>query len=116
MALEAISNTDISPELLPPEDGKIAQKTEEILGKYDLLDFVIYYYVRYGFSRDKIEFLLRAAWGGAGEEQIQKALDTFYKRFFAAQFKRSCLPDGVKIGSVSFSPRSDFRLPSDIGS
>ena len=116
MALEAILNTDISPELLPPEDGKIAQKTEDILGKYDLLDFVIYYYVRYGFSRDKIEFLLRAAWGGAGEEQIQKALDTFYKRFFAAQFKRSCLPDGVKIGSVSFSPRSDFRLPSDIGS
>lgn len=113
-ALDDILNTEISPELLPPEDGKISQKTEDILGKYDLLDFVIYYYVRYGFSREKTEFLLRAAWSGAGEPQIQKALDTFYKRFFAAQFKRSCLPDGVKIGSVSFSPRSDFRLPSDV--
>ena len=112
-ALDDILNTDISPELLPPENGKISQKTEDILGKYDLLDFVMYYYVRYGFTREKIEFLLKSAWRDVDEREITKALDTFFSRFFAAQFKRSCLPDGVKIGSVSFSPRSDFRLPSD---
>ncbi|MDE6201216.1 MAG: NAD(+) synthase [Clostridiales bacterium] len=112
--LEDILNTDISPELLPAENGKIAQKTEDILGKYDLLDFIMYYYCRYGFTREKIEFLLKTAFYDAKDEQIKKALDTFFKRFFASQFKRSCSPDGVKIGSVSFSPRSDFRLPSDI--
>ena len=113
--LEDILNTDISPELLPADnDGKIAQKTEDILGKYDLLDFIMYYYCRYGFTREKIEFLLKTAFYDVADEQIQKALDTFFKRFFASQFKRSCMPDGVKIGSVSFSPRSDFRLPSDV--
>lgn len=113
-ALYDVLGTDISPELLPPEDGKIAQKTEDILGKYDLLDFIIYYHVRYGFTREKIEFLLSKAFSEVKPAEIKKAVDTFYKRFFAAQFKRSCLPDGVKIGSVSFSPRSDFRMPSDI--
>lgn len=113
-ALAAILNTEISPELLPPENGTIAQKTEDILGKYDLLDFIMYYYCRYGFGREKIEFLLRTAYGDANDEDIKKALDTFFKRFFMSQFKRSCMPDGVKIGSVSLSPRSDFRLPSDI--
>ncbi|MDE6029846.1 MAG: NAD(+) synthase [Clostridiales bacterium] len=113
--LQDILNTDISPELLPADgDGKIAQKTEDILGKYDLLDFVMYYYCRYGFTRKKIEFLLKTAFYDVAEDQIQKAIDTFFKRFFAAQFKRSCSPDGVKIGSVSFSPRADFRLPSDV--
>ncbi len=112
-ALEAILNTEISPELLPPEDGKIAQKTEEILGKYDLHDFILYYYVRYGFTREKIKFLLRTAFDAVPEKELDGALDVFFKRFFASQFKRSCLPDGVKIGSVSLSPRSDFRLPSD---
>lgn len=113
-ALTDILNTDISPELLPPEDGKIAQKTEDILGKYDLLDFILYYYCRYGFAREKIEFLLRAAFVGVDGKEIERALDTFYKRFFSNQFKRSCLPDGVKIGSVSLSPRGDWRMPSDI--
>ncbi len=111
--LDAILSTDISPELLPPEDGKIAQKTEEIIGKYDLHDFIMYYYVRYGFTREKIAFLLGCAFPHVPEKERAKTLDTFFKRFFASQFKRSCLPDGVKIGSVSFSPRSDFRMPSD---
>lgn len=113
--LQDILNTDISPELLPADSkGNIAQKTEDILGKYDLLDFIMYYYCRYGFTRQKIEFLLKTAFYDVKDEQIQKALDTFFKRFFASQFKRSCMPDGVKIGSISFSPRSDFRLPSDV--
>ena len=112
-ALKSILSTEISPELLPPEDGKISQKTEEILGKYDLHDFIIYYYVRCGFSREKIAFLLEKAFPDVAESERKKTLDTFFKRFFAAQFKRSCMPDGVKIGSVSFSPRSDFRMPSD---
>lgn len=113
-ALFDILGTDISPELLPPVDGAIAQKTEDILGKYDLIDFIMYYYVRYGFTREKIDFLVTRAFSDAPRSEIDKALDVFFKRFFAAQFKRSCLPDGVKIGSVSFSPRSDFRLPSDL--
>ena len=113
-AINDILNTDISPELLPADNGKITQKTEDILGKYDLLDFIMYYYCRYGFTRKKIEFLLKTAFSGTPAAQIKKALDTFFNRFFMSQFKRSCMPDGVKIGSVSFSPRSDFRLPSDI--
>lgn len=111
-AVNDILGTEISPELLPPEKGKIAQKTEDILGKYDLLDFIIYYYCRFGFCRKKISFLLREAFKDVKKAELDKALDTFYKRFAAAQFKRSCLPDGVKIGSVSFSPRSDWRMPS----
>ncbi|MBD5131369.1 MAG: NAD(+) synthase [Clostridiales bacterium] len=113
-AVEGILKTEISPELLPPENGKIAQKTEDILGKYELLDFVIYYYLRYGFSRDKIAFLMDCAYPDEKPEEKAKAINTFYTRFFRSQFKRSCLPDGVKIGSVSLSPRSDFRLPSDL--
>lgn len=113
-ALTDILDTDISPELLPPEDGKIAQKTEDILGKYDLLDFILYYYCRYGFTREKIAFILRSAFEGVDKKETDRALDTFYKRFFTSQFKRSCLPDGVKIGSVSLSPRGDWRMPSDL--
>lgn len=112
-ALEGILDTEISPELLPPENGKIVQKTEDILGKYDLHDFIMYYYCRFGFTREKIEFLLRAAFPEVNKTQIGTTLDTFFKRFFMSQFKRSCLPDGVKVGSVSFSPRSDWRMPSD---
>ncbi len=112
-ALYDILNTEISPELLPPENGKIAQKTEDILGKYDLHDFIIYHYCRFGFTREKISYLLGLAFPEVDKSQREKTMDVFYKRFFAAQFKRSCLPDGVKIGSVSFSPRSDFRMPSD---
>ncbi len=113
-ALESILGTEISPELLPPEDGKIAQKTEDILGAYDLHDFIMYYYVRFGFTEEKIAFLLGEAFPDVRKTERDRALKTFFKRFFAAQFKRSCLPDGVKIGSVSFSPRSDFRMPSDL--
>ncbi len=112
-ALYDILDTEISPELLPPENGKIAQKTEDILGKYDLHDFIMYYFCRYGFTREKIGFLLRAAFPEVDGEKLDGTLETFFKRFFANQFKRSCLPDGVKIGSVSFSPRSDWRMPSD---
>ncbi|MCM1368056.1 MAG: NAD(+) synthase [Roseburia sp.] len=112
-ALEQILGTEISPELLPPEKGAIAQKTEDILGKYDLHDFIMYYHCRFGFTREKIGFLLRAAFPEVKQAEIDGAIKVFYKRFFANQFKRSCLPDGVKIGSVSFSPRSDFRMPSD---
>ncbi len=113
-AADAVLGTEITPELLPPENGRIAQKTEDILGKYDLIDFIMYYAVRYGFTREKIAYLLGAAFKGTKKSELDKALDTFYKRFDRAQFKRSCMPDGVKIGSVSFSPRSDFRLPSDL--
>ena len=112
-ALLDILNTEISPELLPPENGKIAQKTEDILGKYDLHDFIMYHYCRFGFTREKLSYLLGLAYSDVDKAQREKALDTFFKRFFASQFKRSCLPDGVKIGSVSFSPRSDWRMPSD---
>ncbi len=112
-AIERILDTPISPELKPTENGEIAQKTEDILGKYDLIDFVMYYYVRYGFTREKIAYLLAAAFPRISDKEREKALDTFFNRFFVSQFKRSCLPDGVKIGSVSFSPRSDWRLPSD---
>lgn len=112
-ALYDILDTDISPELLPPDKGKIAQKTEDIIGKYDLHDFIIYHYCRYGFAREKIAFLLESAFPEVSARTRQQTLDTFFKRFFAAQFKRSCMPDGVKIGSVSFSPRSDWRMPSD---
>lgn len=112
-AVEDILNTEISPELLPPEKGEIVQKTEDILGKYDLHDFIMYYYCRYGFTREKIAFLMRSAFPDTDKAELAKAEDVFFKRFFASQFKRSCLPDGVKIGSVSFSPRSDWRMPSD---
>ncbi len=113
--LEKVLATPVSPELLPPENGEIAQKTEDILGAYDLHDFIIYYHVRYGFTRDKIELLMSYAFPSVAAAERKKALDVFYKRFRISQFKRSCLPDGVKIGSVSFSPRSDFRMPSDLG-
>ena len=112
--LTDILNTEISPELLPPENGKIAQKTEELVGPYELHDFYLYYAVRWGFSLKKVYFLAKKAFAGAyGDETLKKWLVSFYKRFFSQQFKRSCLPDGVKIGSVALSPRGDWRMPSD---
>ena len=110
-----ILDTPVSPELLPPdENGKIAQKTEDNIGPYELHDFFLYYFVRFGFLKEKILFLAKKAFGDRySEEEIQKWLSVFLKRFFMSQFKRSCLPDGPKVGSVSLSPRGDFRMPSD---
>jgi NAD+ synthase (glutamine-hydrolysing) len=110
-----VLNTPVSPELLPPEDGVISQKTEEIVGPYELHDFFLYYFVRCGFSREKILRIAEQAFENVYPRAvIDKWLELFFKRFFAAQFKRNCVPDGVKIGSVSLSPRADWRMPSDI--
>ena len=113
--LEDIIDTPISPELLPPDaDGNIQQETEEIIGPYALHDFFLYYLLRFGFSPSKIFFLAQKAFKeDFDRETILKWLKGFYKRFFTQQFKRSCLPDGVKIGSVCLSPRGDWRMPSD---
>ena len=112
--LYSIVDTPISPELVPSKDGKIAQKTEEILGKYDLHDFFLYHFIRNSFSKEKIFELAKATFDDVDEGYIKKTLDLFFKRFFTQQFKRSCIPDGVKVGSVSLSPRGDLRLSSDI--
>ena len=113
--LEDIIDTPISPELLPPDaDGNIQQETEEIIGPYALHDFFLYYLLRFGFSPSKIFLLAEKAFKeDFDNETILKWLEVFYKRFFTQQFKRSCLPDGVKIGSVCLSPRGDWRMPSD---
>ena len=113
--LKDILDTPISPELLPPDEtGKIAQQTEEIVGPYALHDFFLYYTVRFGFPPEKIFFLATKAFAEDFEPAtIKKWLITFYRRFFSQQFKRSCLPDGVKIGSICLSPRGDWRMPSD---
>lgn len=111
-----IADTPISPELLPPDaSGNIRQNTEDTVGPYELHDFFLYHFVRNGFDRRKILFLaLRARFSKAYDEQtIDRTLDSFVKRFFANQFKRSCVPDGPKVGSVSLSPRGDWRMPSD---
>lgn len=113
--LQDILDTPVSPELLPPdENGNIAQQTEEIVGPYALHDFFLYYMLRYGFSPDKIFFLAKRAFSEEFKaSEILNWEKVFYKRFFSQQFKRSCLPDGVKIGSVCLSPRGDWRMPSD---
>lgn len=110
-----ILDTPVSPELLPPEeDGAIAQQTEEIVGPYELHDFFLYYMLRWGFSKDKILHLAKNAFSGCYDTPtIQKWLDIFMRRFFKSQFKRSCMPDGPKVGSVALSPRGDLRMPSD---
>ena len=109
-----ICDTPVSPELLPPDaSGKIQQKTEEVLGSYDLHDFFLYHMLRHHESPAKIYELALKAFPQVKKEQILKALRTFYWRFFAQQFKRNCMPDGVKVGSVNFSPRGDWRMPSD---
>ncbi len=107
--------TPVSPELLPAnEDGTIAQKTEDLVGPYDLHDFFIFYAVRYGFTPRKIFRMCKYAFNGEfSDEVIKRWLVNFYRRFFSQQFKRSCLPDGPKVGSVTFSPRTDWKMPSD---
>lgn len=112
-----VLDTPVSPELLPPKDGVIAQKTEELVGPYELHDFFLYYVLRFGFAPDKIYRLATLSFAGVYEEEtILKWIKVFYRRFFAQQFKRSCLPDGPKVGSVAVSPRGDLRMPSDASS
>ena len=109
-----VLHTPVSPELLPPQDGEISQKTEELVGPYELHDFYLYYMVRFGYAPHKIFRIARRAFEGVyDDETIKKWLVTFVRRFFAQQFKRSCLPDGPKVGSVTLSPRGDWRMPSD---
>lgn len=109
-----VLDTPVSPELLPPADGVISQKTEDLVGPYELHDFFLYYMLRQGFEPEKVYRIACRAFKGIYEkETILNWLKTFYRRFFAQQFKRSCLPDGPKVGSVSVSPRGDLRMPSD---
>ncbi|MCR4867910.1 MAG: NAD(+) synthase [Lachnospiraceae bacterium] len=109
-----VLDTPVSPELLPPKEGEIAQKTEDLVGPYELHDFFLYYVMRYGFTPSKIYRLAQKAFQGVYEDEvIKKWLVTFYRRFFSQQFKRSALPDGPKVGSVALSPRGDWRMPSD---
>lgn len=111
-----ILDTPVSPELLPAQDGEIAQRTEDLVGPYELHDFYLYYVLRFGFGPGKIFRLAKAAFANRPEytdQILYKWLRNFYWRFFAQQFKRSCLPDGPKVGSVSLSPRGDWRMPSD---
>ncbi len=109
-----VLDTPVSPELLPAKDGEIAQKTEDIVGPYELHDFFLYHFVRYGEAPDKILREAKAAFEGKFDAAvIEKWLQTFLRRFFTQQFKRSALPDGPKVGSVSFSPRGDWKMPSD---
>ncbi len=113
-----IIDTPISPELTPAdENGNIKQKTEELVGPYELHDFFLYYMLRYGFSPGRVWILARKAFDGVYDERtIKHWMKTFYRRFFNQQFKRSCLPDGPKVGSVCLSPRGDWRMPSDASS
>lgn len=116
--LKDIIDTPISPELIPAEnDNEISQKTEELVGPYELHDFFIYHFLRNGFSPEKIFWLARIAFHEKYDDEIiRKWLKEFYRRFFNQQFKRSCMPDGPKVGSVSLSPRGDWRMPSDASS
>jgi NAD+ synthase (glutamine-hydrolysing) len=117
-----IVDTPISPELTPADEhGDIAQKTEDLVGPYILHDFFLYYFLRYGFPPEKILMLAQKAFSSSSvhcfdDETIQKWLKVFIRRFFSQQFKRSCLPDGPKVGSVSLSPRGDWRMPTDASS
>ena len=110
-----ILDTPISPELIPADpDGNIAQRTEDLVGPYELHDFFLYNFLRNGYSPRKIYALARKAFlGSYTDDVIRHWLTTFVRRFFNQQFKRSCLPDGPKVGSVSLSPRGDWRMPSD---
>ncbi len=113
--LQDINDTPVSPELLPPaDDGSIGQRTEDLLGPYDLHDFFLYHFIRYGASPEKLRALARHAFAGEfDEELIARTLATFLRRFFTQQFKRSCIADGPKVGSVALSPRGDWRMPTD---
>ena len=114
--LRDVNATPVSPELLPPsDDGKIDQKTEEILGPYDLHDFFLYHFVKYGAEPDKLRVLALHAFSGEYEEDlIERTLRTFLRRFFTQQFKRTCVPDGPKVGTIALSPRGDWRMPTDV--
>lgn len=112
--LADVLDTPVSPELLPPVDGKISQKTEDLVGPYELHDFFLYYMLRCGFTPSKVYRVACLAFAGTYDKTvILKWLKNFYRRFFTQQFKRSCLPDGPKVGSVALSPRGDLRMPSD---
>jgi NAD+ synthase (glutamine-hydrolysing) len=109
-----VLDTPVSPELLPPTDGQISQETESIVGPYELHDFFLYYMIRYGFTPSKIYRMALTAFDGTYDaDTIYKWEESFLRRFFAQQFKRSCVPDGPKVGTVSLSPRGDWRMPSD---
>ncbi|MBO6134974.1 MAG: NAD(+) synthase [Fibrobacter sp.] len=113
--LKDILDTPVSPELLPADSsGQIAQKTESILGAYELHDFFLYHFAKYGASPEKLRYLAKYAFANRhSDEEIDKALAVFIRRFFTQQFKRSCIPDGPKVGTISLSPRADWRMPSD---
>jgi NAD+ synthase (glutamine-hydrolysing) len=113
-----VIDTPVSPELLPAtEDGNIAQITEDLVGPYELHDFFLYYTLRYGFAPAKIEYLAQRTFADKYDDTtINHWLRTFCRRFFNQQFKRSCMPDGPKVGSVCLSPRGDWRMPSDASS
>ena len=113
--LDDILDTPISPELLPPDaSGKIAQQTEDLVGPYALHDFFIYYVLRHGYRPRKVyELACRAFENDFDSATVKKWLTTFYRRFFTQQFKRNCMPDGVRVGSVSLGPRGDWNMPSD---
>lgn len=116
-ALNDVLATPVSPELLPPENGNISQKTEDLIGPYELHDFFLYYMMRFGFSPKKIFRMAKYAFNGTYSDGIiLKWEKVFFRRFFTQQFKRSCIPDGPKVGSVSLSPRGDLRMPSDASS
>ena len=109
-----VLDTPVSPELLPPKDGEISQKTEDLVGPYELHDFFLYYMLRFGYPPRKIYRIARKTFAGVYDDAtIKKWLVTFIRRFFTQQFKRSCLPDGPKVGTVTLSPRGDWRMPSD---
>jgi NAD+ synthase (glutamine-hydrolysing) len=109
-----VLDTPVSPELLPPENGEIVQKTEDVVGPYELHDFFLYYMMRFGYAPSKIYRIARQAFAADYDaETILKWLKKFYWRFFSQQFKRSCVPDGPKVGTVALSPRGDWRMPSD---
>ncbi len=112
-----VLDTPVSPELLPPKDGAISQKTEDLVGPYELHDFFLYYILRYGYGAERIYYMALKAFEKEYEpDVIAKWLKTFYRRFFSQQFKRSCIPDGPKVGTVALSPRGDLRMPSDASS
>lgn len=109
-----ILDTPVSPELLPAAEGEISQKTEDLVGPYELHDFFLYHIFRYGFCPEKVLRLAQRAFEDRySRDVILYWMKNFYRRFFASQFKRSCIPDGPKVGSVALSPRGDWRMPSD---
>ena len=116
--LLSVAGTEISPELLPPSaNGEIQQRTEDLVGPYELHDFYLYHIIRRACSPSSVYALAKYVFRGKYDDAtLLKWLKNFYKRFFAQQFKRSCMPDGVKVGSVTLSPRTDWRMPSDAAS